>query len=119
MTKPLVGVAAGAARGFLDGLSAWFTPAVRNEIAGILIGSSIKGIMVGVAAGFLARRVNSPAIGAGFAAIAGLLLAWLVASFPAADGRHYYLEIMLPGFVTGAIIGFITQKYGTHTPTKA
>jgi hypothetical protein len=31
---------------------------------------------------------------------------------PSATGKHYYLEIMLPGFVVGAIIGFLTQRMG-------
>ena len=42
----------------------------------------------------------------------GLLFAYLVASMPAANGEHYYLQIMLPGFITGAMIGFFTQRYG-------
>ena len=29
------------------------------------------------------------------------------------DGSHYYVQIMLPGFITGAIIGFLTQRMGT------
>jgi hypothetical protein len=36
----------------------------------------------------------------------------------AQSGKPHYLEIMLPGFVVGAIIGFLTQKMGTHAPVK-
>lgn len=27
--------------------------------------------------------------------------------------QPHYLEIMLPGFIVGAIVGFLTQKMGT------
>ena len=112
MNKPLTGAVAGVILGLLDGATAWFTPAVRPEIGGILAGSSVKGMLVGIAAGILARKVRSIPIGIGFGATVGLLLAWLVASIPPADQPHYYLEMMLPDFVTGAIIGFLTQRWG-------
>ena len=44
--------------------------------------------------------------------------AFAVAAMPSENGQHYYLEIMLPGFVVGAIIGFLTQKMGTSSPVK-
>ena len=31
------------------------------------------------------------------------------------SGKHYYWEIMLPGSLLGAIVGFATQRYG-RTP---
>jgi len=40
----------------------------------------------------------------------GLSLAYGVAVMEAAKGQPHYLAIMLPGFVTGAIIGFSTQR---------
>jgi len=27
-------------------------------------------------------------------------------------GEHYYLQIMLPGAIVGAIVGYATQKHG-------
>ena len=51
MSKPLIGVILGAVLGAIDGLTAWFTPAVRNQLAGIVFGSTIKGIIAGVAIG--------------------------------------------------------------------
>jgi hypothetical protein len=54
------------------------------------------------------------AAGAGF----GLLFAYLVALMPQPDGSHYYLQIMGPGFVLGALIGFLTQRMGV-APAKA
>lgn len=113
MNKPVVGIAVGAALGVLDGATAWFEPKVRPEIAGILMGSGVKGMVVGLLAGFFARKVNSTPAGIAVGAGLGLLFAWLVAMMPQPDGSHYYVQIMLPGFVTGAIIGFLTQRMGT------
>ena len=75
----------------------------------VLIGSTFKGLVVGVLCGVLARV--GIATGAGL----GLLLAYLVAAMPSATGEHYYLHIMLPGFVLGALIGFLTQRWGLQT----
>lgn len=113
MNKPVTGLLVGGALGVLDGATAWFTPAVRPEMMGILIGSSIKGMIVGVLSGLIARKVNSLPIGIASGAALGLFFAYLVAAMPAANGEHYYLEIMLPGFVVGAIIGFLTQRMGS------
>jgi hypothetical protein len=113
MNKPITGLLLGGALGVLDGATAWFTPAVRPAITGILIGSSVKGMIVGVLSGLVARKVNSIPIGIATGATLGLLFAYLVAAMPQANGQHYYLQIMLPGFVVGAIVGFLTQRMGT------
>ncbi len=112
MNKIVAGVVFGAVLGAIDGATAWFTPAVRPEIAGIMVGSSIKGLIVGMLSGWFARKVNSVAWGIVVGSGLGLALAFAVASMPDANGKHYYLEIMLPGFVTGAILGFLTQRTG-------
>jgi len=115
MNKPVVGLIAGVILGFLDGASAWFYPEqVRGPMMPILMGSSIKGLLVGVLAGWFARKVNSLAKGIVFGAVVGLLLAWGVAAIPDPVHGQHYLEIMLPGFVTGGIIGFLTQRYGSR-----
>jgi hypothetical protein len=41
----------------------------------------------------------------------GLLLAWAVAAIPGEHGEHYYWQIMLPGSLVGAIVGYASQKY--------
>jgi Na+/proline symporter len=82
-------------------------------IVGILMGSGVKGMLVGVLSGLFARKVNSNAAGIAVGAGVGLLFAWLVAMNPEPDGSHYYVQIMVPGFITGAIIGFLTQRMGT------
>lgn len=118
MNKVLSGVLIGGALGLVDGGTAWFTPAVRPEIMGILIGSSFKGMLVGIISALVARKVRSVPIGVTTGAVVGLLLAWGVAAIPQPNGDHYYLEIMLPGFVVGAIIGFLTQRTGTMPSTQ-
>ena len=116
MNKLLIGVIAGTLLGALDGATAWFTPAVRDQMTGILVGSSAKGLMVGLAAGFFARKVQSETKGIIFGAIMGLFLAGIVAAMPDPNtGEHYWAQIMLPGFVFGALTGYLTQRMGTRT----
>src|SRR5689334_10619351 len=109
--KILVGLVFGAVLGFFDGATAWFTPEVRPMIAGILMGSTIKGMVVGLLAGWFARKVQSTVWGIVVGSVLGLLFAYWVASMQPAD-NHHYLEIMLPGFVVGALVGFLTQRMG-------
>jgi hypothetical protein len=118
MNKILVGLIFGALLGVIDGATAWFTPAARPQIVGILLGSSFKGLLVGILSGWFARKVQSLTWGIVLGSAIGLLFAYLVAAMGDVNGNHYYLEIMLPGFVTGAIIGFLTQRMGTPVPAK-
>jgi hypothetical protein len=119
MNKVWVGAIAGLVLGALDGGTAWFTPAVRDAMAGILVGSSVKGLVVGLIAGAYARKVQSVGKGVALGAALGLVLAFAVAAMPQPDGSHYYVQIMLPGFLTGAMIGFFTQRYGSGAPGRA
>jgi hypothetical protein len=109
MSKPLIGILLGAILGAFDGLTAWFTPEVRDQIAGIVVSSTIKGIIAGVAIGFFAKKFHSLPIGVLFGLAVGAILAFLTAHF-AVGG--YYLQIMLPGSMVGLIVGFATQWYG-------
>ena len=93
-----------------DGLTAWFYPEARSQIVGIVIGSTFKGILTGVLAGVFARKVNSLPFGIAAGLVVGLLLSFAVAAMGDATGKHYYFEIMLPGSILGAIVGFATQK---------
>jgi hypothetical protein len=108
MNKILVGLLLGAALGAVDGMTAWFTPAVRAGIIGIVIGSTVKGMIAGIAAGWFARKVQSVAWGIAFGLLVGALLAYAVAALQ----HGYYFEIMLPGSIVGAIVGWATQRYG-------
>ena len=119
MSKPVFGLILGGILGIFDGLTALFTPEVKAEIVGIVIGSTFKGILAGVLIGWFAKRVNSLPLGILFGLSVGLLLAWLVASFPSADGKHYYFEIMLPGAIVGLLVGYATQKYSGRVAQRA
>ncbi|MEO8504523.1 MAG: hypothetical protein ABI609_11545 [Acidobacteriota bacterium] len=112
MTKTWLGIVLGGVLGILDGLTAWFTPAVRAQLATIVVGSTVKGLIAGLAIGYFARKVNSLPLGILFGTAVGLVLAYLVAAMPSATGAHYYFEIMLPGAIVGLIVGFATQRYG-------
>jgi len=118
MNKPFIGVAVGAVLGIIDGATAWLEPAVRPMIVSILMGSCVKGMVVGVLSGLFARKVQSNTKGIVFGAVAGLIFAYLVAAMPSENGEHYYLQIMLPGFILGALIGFLTQRWGIAPAPK-
>jgi hypothetical protein len=115
MNKIIYGLLVGGVLGIFDGATAWFTPAARPQILGIILGSTIKGMIAGAAAGFFARKVNSVPAGIAFGLVVGLLLAWAVAAIPGEHGEHYYWQIMLPGSLVGAIVGYASQKYTPAT----
>jgi hypothetical protein len=111
MHKALLGVIVGGILGIFDGLTAWFTPAVRNQLLTIVMGSTFKGVIAGILIGYFARKVNSLPLGILFGLAVGLLLAYAVAATqPGPD--HYYFAIMLPGGIVGVIIGYATQRFG-------
>ena len=112
MNKPLLGLLLGGILGVLDGLSALFYPEVASQIVGIVIGSTVKGLIAGIAIGYFAKKVDSLPLGIVFGLGVGLLLAFAVAAMPDETGKHYYFEIMLPGGLVGLIVGYATQRYG-------
>jgi hypothetical protein len=118
MNKILVGLIVGAVLGLIDGATAWFTPAVRDQMLGIIIGSTAKGIIAGIAAGWYARRVQSVPKGIVFGFIVGLVLAFAVAAMPDPSGNHYWWQIMVPGSILGGVIGWATQRYGRPTSAR-
>jgi hypothetical protein len=108
MNKAWLGLILGGILGVFDGLTSWFTPEVRAQLATIVMGSTFKGLIAGVAIGYFARKVNSLALGILFGLAVGLLLAYVVAAL---QGK-YYIEIMLPGGILGLVVGYATQKFG-------
>jgi hypothetical protein len=108
MNKILLGLILGAILGAFDGMTAWFTPGARAQIAGIIIGSTMKGLIAGVLIGVFARKVHSLSLGIFFGLAVGLVLAFGVAQMQ----HGYYFQIMLPGGMVGLIVGYATQKYG-------
>jgi hypothetical protein len=110
MNKIVYGLILGGVLGIFDGLTSYFTPAVRSVLLQIIIGSTIKGLIAGALIGWFARKVNSLALGIVFGLAVGLILAFAVAAMqPGPD--HYYFQIMLPGGIVGLIVGYATQKY--------
>ena len=115
MNKVVLGVLLATILGALDGTTAWFTPEARAQLAGIIVGSTVKGIIAGVAIGLFARKVNSLPLGMLFGLAVGFLLAFMVAQF--LEHGHYF-EIILPGSIVGLIVGYATQRYGGATATR-
>jgi len=110
MNKVVLGLVVGGILGILDGLTAWFTPAVRAQMLGIVIGSTFKGLIAGMLIGYFARKVHSLWLGVLFGLSLSLLLAYAVAAI---QPVHYYLKIMIPGGIVGMIVGYATQRYGS------
>ena len=114
MNKITYGLILGGILGIFDGLSSWFTPAVRPQLMGIVIGSTCKGLLAGLLIGIFARKVHSLALGV----LVGLSVGLLFAFFIAYMQRNYYVQIMVPGGLVGLIVGYATQKYGDSTTTS-
>ena len=106
MSKIVLGLLVGAVLGCLDGLTAWFTPDVRAQLLGIVIGSTGKGLIAGFVAGWVGRRYNSMTAAVLTGLGVGLVLSYIVAALPGPNEPHYYLQIMLPGSILGLIAGF-------------
>ena len=113
MNKVLLGLLLGAVLGAIDGGTAWFTPEVRPEIAMIVVGSTFKGLVGGILIGLFARKVKSSPLGILFGLAVGALLALAIAAMPdGLTGKHYYVQIIVPGTLVGLIVGYATQRYG-------
>ena len=120
MNKPVFGLILGGILGVFDGLSALVSsPEVSSQIAGIVIGSTFKGLIAGVLIGWFAKKVNSLPLGVAFGLIVGAALALPIAIMNSNALHHnYYWQIMLPGSVVGLIVGYATQRYvPTRRPT--
>lgn len=118
MSKPVLGLILGAILGVFDGLTALLEPDIANNpevgaaMTGIIAGSSVKGLLAGLIIGFFARKVKSLKSGLIFGGAVGLVLAAIIAAMPDPSGKHYWLQIMIPGTIVGIILGYVTQKYG-------
>jgi uncharacterized membrane protein HdeD (DUF308 family) len=112
MSKPALGLLIGGLLGLIDGLSALLYPGTASMIVPIIVGSTIKGLVTGVAMGVLARRLRSVPMGILGGLALGLALSYVAAMTPDPEGQHHYAEIMLPGAILGVIVGFATQRFG-------
>jgi hypothetical protein len=113
MSRIGVAVLVGGALGILDGLTAWFTPEVRSQLMGIVIGSTVKGLVAGALIGLFARRATRVSWTVIFGTAVGALLAFGIALL---QGSHY-LEIILPGTLVGLLTGYATMRYGQPAPS--
>ena len=114
MNKVLLGLLLGGGLGVLDGLTAWFTPEVRKDILGIVMGSTFKGLVAGLLIGFFSKKVASiPAT-----IVFGVLVSGFFAYLVAAQMGKYYFELMLPGALVGLVTGYVTARYGKGGPER-
>ena len=105
MRQVLFATLLGGFLGIFDGLTAWFTPEVRNQMVGIVIGSTIKGLLTGVIIGVFARKVHSLPLGMIFGLAVGAFFAYLILMM----NPGHALNIMLPGSLVGLIVGYVAQ----------
>jgi hypothetical protein len=116
VSKLVLGIVLGGVLGVLDGLSALVSapddPAVKAGIVGIVVGSTIKGLIAGALIGWFARRTQSLPLGVAFGLGVGLALAYLVCLMQKMGGMSpYYWQIMLPGGIVGVLVGYATQSW--------
>jgi hypothetical protein len=76
----------------------------------------IAGLLIGIFACFVTKRVAIAAFGLAM----GLILAYLVAMSPdPKTGEHYYAQIMIPGALVGLLVGYATARYGAKDAAQA
>ena len=106
MKKVVFPTLLGGFLGIFDGLTAWFTPEVRSMLVGIVVGSTIKGLLTGVIVGLFARSVHSIVWGTLFGLAVGAFFAYLILL----GNPGHALNIMLPGSLVGLIVGYVAQS---------
>jgi len=124
MSKPMLGLVLGGVLGIFDGLSALISapndPAVKAGIVGIVIGSTMKGLIAGVLIGWYAKRTQSLPLAIVFGLSVGLALAFLVCLLQKMGGQPpYYWQIMLPGAILGVIVGYATFTFRPRAVRQA
>ncbi|MCA9751308.1 MAG: hypothetical protein R3B81_07615 [bacterium] len=121
MNRPLLGVLLGLVLGALDGSTAWFTaPELRPEVLGIVFGSCTKGLLVGLVTGFAVRKTGSLLRGLVVGTIVALAFTIPIAIMNANyyDNATYYWKIILPGAITGMLVGYATVRYGRRAQPR-
>ena len=120
MKKIGLAVLLGAILGAFDGATAWFEPAVRDQVGTIMMLSSLKSVVAGILIGIFACFVRGRGAVALFGLVVGLGLAYLAALAPDPQtGQHYYAQIMIPGALVGLIVGYATARYGERSAAQA
>ncbi|CAM2064883.1 hypothetical protein SCOR_05880 [Sulfidibacter corallicola] len=119
MSKLTLGIVLGGILGLLDGLSTFFVPEAADMMVQIIVGSTLKGLVTGVIIGYFAVKRKALWTGIFLGLGVGLFLSYLAALMPDPSGQHHYFEIMLPGGILGAVVGFATQKFGRQSAGTA
>ena len=124
MSKPVLGLVLGGLLGIFAGLSALVSapndPAVKAGIVGIVIGSTMKGLISGALIGWFAKRAASMGTTVLFGLAVGLALAFVICLMQMAAGQPpYYWQIMLPGGILGMIVGYATFRAPVSAPVRA
>lgn len=115
MNKLVFAIVLGGVLGVFDGLTALFSaPETRPALLGIVIGSTVKGLLVGAIVGLVALRTQSLLVGVAVGLVVGTVLAYLVTI-----GGPYFWEIVLPGAIVGVIVGYATFRYRPVTRPTA
>ena len=114
ITKPMLGLAVGGTLGLLDGLSGFFEPSLAPVMSSVITFSLLKGLVAGIATGYVSQRVHSMLVGilAGIGIAAALSLLVILHA-----GTAMFWDIMIPGMLLGLIVGFATQRFGKKTET--
>ena len=107
MKRVLFATLLGGFLGIFDGLTSLLTPEVRDQIVGIVIGSTGKGLVAGMLIGEFARRVHSMM----WVLIFGVLTSGFFAYLVAAMQGKYYVKIITPGALVGLIVGYAAYRY--------
>jgi hypothetical protein len=107
--KPIFAMVLGGILGVFDGLTALVSaPEMAPQIAAIVFGSCLKGVVAGLAIAFFEKKVKSLPLGILFGLAVGFALAWLVTL---GEKPEYFWKIMLPGGAVGLIVGYATYTY--------
>jgi hypothetical protein len=107
LKKPLFATLLGGFLGIFDGLTSLFTPEVRDQIGGIVVGSTMKGLLAGLLIGLFARRVRSLV----WVIVFGVLVSGFFAYLVAALQGKYYLQIITPGALLGLVVGYAAYRH--------
>jgi|HubBroStandDraft_3_1064219.scaffolds.fasta_scaffold253400_2 hypothetical protein len=114
LTKPMLGLAVGGTLGLLDGLSGFLEPSLAPVMGSVITFSLLKGLVAGVAIGYVSQRFHSMLVGI----LAGIGIASALSLLVVLDaGMALFLDIMLPGMLLGVVVGFTTQKFGRQAET--
>ena len=107
MNRPVLGVVIGGVLGLIDGMSAWFYPEARSMMLAIVLGSTVKGVLTGLAVGLVAKWKQSLLLGV----LAGAVVGFTLSALTALGQPAQYWEIVLPGMLVGVITGAICQRW--------